>query len=273
MPEGPEIRLAADRIARAIVGKPLERVVFEPPALRDFADELKGCTVERIDTAGKAMLTRFNNGLVMYSHNQLYGRWYVTKLPKEPRTNRALRVVLETNTHSARLYSATDIDVFHESEVIQHPFLRNVGPDALSESTTPAMIAERLRSKDFRGRALANFYLDQSFVAGIGNYLRSEILWSARVSPSARPTDLSAERIRKLARDTKKICMRAYRQHGVTVTKTLADTLKAKGMSYRDYRHFVFGREHLPCYECGTDVRRGTFASRQLFFCPTCQAD
>ncbi len=273
MPEGPEIRLAADRIEKAIAGKPLQRVVFHPHALADYGDELEGCSIERIDTRGKAMLTRFDNGLVMYSHNQLYGRWYVNKLPTEPKTKRSLRVLFETDTHAARLYSATDIDIFHESEVIQHPFLRNVGPDALDDKTTPAVIAKRLRSKDFRNRGLANFYLDQGFVAGIGNYLRSEILWCAKVSPSARPGDLSDDAVKRLARETKKICKRAYTQRGVTVTKTLANRLKKDGYTYRQYRHYAYGREHEPCYECGSEIRRTNFASRRLYYCPSCQAD
>ncbi|MCC6706705.1 MAG: hypothetical protein IT492_03995 [Gammaproteobacteria bacterium] len=44
----------------------------------------------------------------------------------------------------------------------------------------------------FRRRSVAALYLDQGFLAGIGNYLRSEILFFAGVSPQARPMDLDA---------------------------------------------------------------------------------
>ena len=42
MPEGPEVRREADRIAAAIVGKPLTRVEFGLPRLACYARLLNG---------------------------------------------------------------------------------------------------------------------------------------------------------------------------------------------------------------------------------------
>ena len=94
MPEGPEIRLAADRIARVLVGKTVTDIEFGLPRLRRFRTHLIGTKVMAVDTRGKAMLTRFGNGLTMYSHNQLYGRWYAVRRPSLPDTGRQLRVAL-----------------------------------------------------------------------------------------------------------------------------------------------------------------------------------
>ena len=71
MPEGPEIRLAADEIANAIVGKPTVEVTFAFPQLKQYEPMLTGAMVTSIDTFGKALLTRFDNALNIYSHNQL----------------------------------------------------------------------------------------------------------------------------------------------------------------------------------------------------------
>ncbi len=273
MPEGPEIRLAADKIARILVDQPLTRIEFTMPALRNRSEELDGARITSIDTRGKAMLTRFDNGLVLYSHNQLYGRWYTSKLPKLPKTTRSLRVAFDTETHTARLYSATDISLMHESELYLHPFLRNVGPDVLDDALDSQEIVERLQDDRFRRRTLGALYLDQKFLAGIGNYLRSEILWVAKQSPARRPADLDSKALSKLARDTLKICRRAYRTRGVTVTATLAKRLKARGLAYREYRHFVFTRTGEPCYECGGEIRRLEIGSRQFYQCHRCQPD
>lgn len=273
MPEGPEIRLAADKIAKILVDQPLQRIEFTIPALRKRSEELDGARITAIDTRGKAMLTRFDNGLVLYSHNQLYGRWYTSKLPKLPRTTRSLRVAFDTPTHTARLYSATDVSLMHESELYLHPFLRNVGPDVLDDSLSSDSIVERLSSDRFRRRSLGALYLDQKFLAGIGNYLRSEILWSARVSPAKRPADLDRRQLGRLARDTLKICRRAYRTRGVTVTATLAKRLKARGLRYAKYRHYVFTRDREACYACGEEIRRIDVGGRQFYQCPACQPD
>lgn len=59
MPEGPEIRRAADSLEAAIKGKPLTDVWFAFPHLHSFAPTLVGECVERIETRGKALLTLF----------------------------------------------------------------------------------------------------------------------------------------------------------------------------------------------------------------------
>jgi endonuclease-8 len=272
MPEGPEIRLAADKIARVLVGRSIVEVELGLQTLKRFEKRLTGARVTAVDTRGKAMLTRFDNGLTLYSHNQLYGKWFTTRRPQLPRTGRQLRVALHTDTHSALLYSASDIEVLTERGLSTHAFLQRVGPDILDPELTPGSIVERLVSPQFRNRALGGLYLDQRFLAGIGNYLRSEILWAARVSPASRPSQLDSATLRAIAKQTLAISRRSYRTRGVTVPPKQARALKARGMRYQQYRFQVFGREGLECYACAATIERKTTASRNLFLCPVCQA-
>ena len=271
MPEGPEIRLAADKVARLLVGNRIETVGFGLPRLRQFEERLSGNIVTAVDTRGKAMLTRFDNGLTIYSHNQLYGRWYTVRRPRMPRTNRQLRIELCTRTHKALLYSASDIDVLDDDQLLTHPFLSRVGPDILDRTLTDLQIVERLRDPQFRNRALGSLYLDQRFLAGNGNYLRSEILWAAGLDPQRKPAGLAASELDTLARETLRIARRSYRTRGVTVKPALAKKLRADGLGYQAYRFYVFGREGLPCHRCESPIERRTMGSRNLFMCPTCQ--
>ena len=272
MPEGPEIRLAADEIARVLEDRVIVDLTLESPSLKRFRKKLLGQKVEAVETRGKAMLTRFDNGLTLYSHNQLYGRWYTTRRPERPETARRLRIALHTDTHSAWLYSATEIAVLTPAEVESHPFLCRLGPDVLGPGIDADAIAARLGADLFCGRSLGSLYLDQAFLAGIGNYLRSEILWSARLDPRAKPAMLSRKTRLRLARETLRITRRSYRTRGLTVPPTLARELRAKGGAREDCRFHVFGREGLPCYACGSPVERGEMGSRGIFVCPRCQA-
>ncbi len=271
MPEGPEIRLAADRIARVLVDNEIVDIALELPAIRPFEPQLRGSRVTAVDTRGKAMLTRFDNGLTLFSHNQLYGRWYTTKRPKLPSTRRSLRVALHTTTHSALLYSASDIEVLTEEQVDSHPFLARLGPDILDGNLASKDIAARLSSPEFRNRSLGSRYLDQGFLAGNGNYLRSEILWAACVGPKQKPSDLDKAALRRLASTTLKIARRSYRTRGITATSTEVRQRAALGMTYQQYRFQAYGRENLPCYACETPIERITMSSRGLFLCPSCQ--
>ena len=123
MPEGPEIRRAADAVGDVLAGEIIETVRFGLPRLRHFSRTLRGHRVSAVETRGKAMLTHFDHGFSIYSHNQLYGRWYVVKRDQFPSTNRSLRLALHTDQHSALLYSASDIAVLDGDELQQHPFL------------------------------------------------------------------------------------------------------------------------------------------------------
>src|SRR5690606_30979501 len=131
MPEGPEIRRAADRLAAAVVGEPLVRVEFAFAELKRFERELVGHRIESITARGKAMLTRFDQGWTMYSHNQLYGVWKVAAAGERPATKRSLRVALETARCAILLYSASDVSMWRSDEVESHPFLQGLGPDVL----------------------------------------------------------------------------------------------------------------------------------------------
>lgn len=273
MPEGPEIRRAADRIAKVLVGQVVEEARFGLQRLKRFDDEISGMRVLRVDTRGKALLIRFEQGLTLYAHNQLYGRWYLNKRGTFPKTGRSLRVALHTETDSALLYSASDIAVLLPQEELEHPFLSRIGPDVLDPGLTWREIARRLNDSPFKNRSLASLYLDQRFIAGIGNYLRSEILFAAGANPASKPRLLSQKGRNELARQTLAISLRSYQSGGITLPPKKVTQLKALGLSRREYRFAVFDRAGDPCLSCGTTIERSEAGSRRIYRCPVCQAD
>jgi len=271
MPEGPEIRRAADKIEAVLKGKAAEKIHFGLAPLRKFAKPLTGCKILGLETRGKALLTHFDCGFTIYSHNQLYGVWRVVKRDKLPKTNRQLRLAIHTKEHSALLYSASDISVWQTENIEQHPFLKRIGPDILSPNLGWREVAERLQSKAFAGRALNSVYLDQAFLAGLGNYLRSEILFLAGVHPEQKARDLTKGQIGRLARTTLEIGQRSYALEGVTLPQRQYTALKKEGVSYGKARFFVFGRSQQPCRICGTKIQRTTANSRRIYTCGSCQ--
>lgn len=86
-----------------MVGHKLKQVWFEDAELQARAPLLEASTVERVRTVGKAMLTQFSCGLTVYSHNQLYGRWYIASGDNEPNTRRSLRFAIRSEVQSALL--------------------------------------------------------------------------------------------------------------------------------------------------------------------------
>ncbi len=271
MPEGPEIRKAADEVEKAVKGRDILEVHFGLERLQGYEELLQGAVVTGVDTKGKAMLTRFSNGYTVYSHNQLYGKWIIRNVYNYPKTNRQLRFAIHNEKKSALLYSASDIEVLPDEEVALHPFIARAGPDILSEPVTPDMLVERLESKKFFRRKWSSLLLDQGFVAGIGNYLRSEILFTSGISPLIRPADTLPERLQLAAEKTIELIEQSYRHKGITNDLGLAEKLKAEGKTRRQYRHWVFAREGQSCRLCGTPITKIQAASRRLYFCEECQ--
>ena len=273
MPEGPEIRRAADRIAAVLINEPIEEIAFAFPELQRFGNLMLGATVIEVETRGKAMLTHFNNDWVIYSHNQLYGVWKIARRGKLPATRRSLRLALHTSSHSALLYSASDISVWPRDEIGMHPFLARLGPDLLSRPPQWREIATRLDEREFRGRALGALYLDQGFLAGVGNYLRSEILYCARLHPARRAQTLSRAERGRLARESLAVTRRSYETGGITLPPRLAAQAKRASGAFERRRFFVFGRDGHQCYRCDDVIQRGSMGSRRIYWCPTCQSD
>ncbi len=271
MPEGPEIRLAADEVAAAVVDRPTTAVFFAFEHLKKYEKQLSGAVVTAVDTYGKAMVTHFNNGYAIYSHNQLYGVWHVRSAHDYPQTNRQLRLAIHNEQQSALLYSASDIEVLHEGEVDAHPFISQLGPDLLHEAVTAVDITTRFGANEFKRRRLTTLLLDQHFLAGIGNYLRSEILFVAGVHPTLRPVDCSPEQIEKLATTTVALTRQSYQTRGITNDLERVALLKEQGHSRVDLRFHVFNRQGQPCYTCGTPIIKETMGGRRLYYCPTCQ--
>jgi endonuclease-8 len=270
MPEGPEIRRSADILQSVLAGRKALDVRFAFPRLKRHEPVLSGRRIRAVEPRGKAMLVHFAGDLSVYSHNQLYGQWHVFPGAPPP-THLRERLLIRTGAGTAVLYSASEIEVRPTGDLGSLPYLAKLGPDLLGADMGAATVLARLREPCFARRALASLLLDQSFLAGPGNYLRSEILFAARLHPDLRPGDLDASRLRHLASRALQITRRAYRTAGITNDARLAARLRRAGADFEEYRHAVFERAQLPCYACSTPIRR-IERGRALFHCPRCQA-
>ncbi|MBE0400440.1 endonuclease VIII [Halomonas sp. FME1] len=271
MPEGPEIRRAADRVQQQIGEREIDAAWFAFPELAEQAASLVGARVTRVDTWGKAMLIRFSDRRVLYSHNQLYGVWKQHDADQPPDTKRTLRVRLTAQGRSASLYSASDISLWHEDNLAQHPFLSRLGPDLLSQEVTAGDVQQRLNLKQFHKRSLGALLLDQGLVAGLGNYLRSEILFFAQLSPKTRPIDLSPGQQQMLAKCIIETTLQTYQTAGITNCDAWIKQAKVAGEPRSQWRFAVFDRAGLQCHRCGEVIQRIMVGSRRLYLCPRCQ--
>ena len=267
MPEGPEIYRAAQQLHSALAGQPIALTLLYP-SLQARSRGLKHATVVRVHARSKALLTEFSTGDVLYSHNQLYGEWRVHAL-HDPLLARQQRLVITTFAHRVVLYSATDFAWLRAGQESQHPYIAKLGPEVLGVGITPGLLAAQLAR--FARRNLATALLDQSVLAGLGNYLRADILFVARLNPCVRVGDLPEAQLLGLAKVIHRLSWRSVHHGGVLMPTAHYKALRASGCDYEAARFFVFDREGLPCRACHTPVARVDLGGRGVFFCPACQ--
>lgn len=95
-------------------------------------DPLSNITKTAVVSAGSGPILYFGRLTdYFYSHNQLYGKWYINRAGEDPETNRQLRAELQTDQQSALLYSASEIDVMDGESIKEHPYLVKLDPDVL----------------------------------------------------------------------------------------------------------------------------------------------
>mgnify|MGYP001259687639 CR=1 FL=1 len=271
MPEGPEVRRSADQIERTIANKPLS-CIFEHPVLKGASKHFNDVVLTSVDTYGKAFVLNFSNEQSIYVHLQLYGRWKTGRLKSYKPSRRTLRFRLETDTHYAELYSATDIEILQTKDVLKHKFIQKLGPDLLKKGYIASHISRRLNKTTFSRRTLGALLLDQSVFGGLGNYLRSEVLFRSGLMHNRKLKDLSKEERTLLAKMIHDTTHRAYKTRGITLDDQWVELAKTKGLRRSQYRHFVFDRESECCWICQTSIEKIQVSGRRLYYCGECQA-
>jgi endonuclease-8 len=271
MPEGPEIKREADAISRVLHKQTLTSVAFGLPHLQKYEKKWKGALIQKVRPYSKAMTIQANHGQTLYSHNQLYGKWEVLK-PGQPskHSHRQKRVELITDKGKAILWSASEIMILPHEEVLFHPYIQKLGPDILNDRISQNALIAHFQKKTFANRPLSSLFLDQAFLAGIGNYLRTEILFYARLHPTLKPKDLSPAQIKSLAQAVGVIVQRAYTQKGVTTPPSQAKRITSTE-AYTGKRFYIFARAAKPCPRCKTKIEKKTMAGRRIYLCPKCQ--
>jgi formamidopyrimidine-DNA glycosylase len=295
MPEGPEVQRHADTIAAALVEKPLCAVMARTQQARAWLAEnpqvLVGATVRRVHARGKNLLIRFDGELFCYCHLMMWGRWQVLPNTGDDPLDRRERARFSTTSEHAILLSAPIFQI-HRGPLELVPTLATLGPDILPDEKwgEPPFDAgefeRRLRLNENLDREIGAILLDQNVLAGVGNYLRAEILFECRMDPWKRVRDLSTSDLANLRREIPHLARLAYESGGATLPLAERERMRLDpSLTYAGsewgMRHWTFRRTNLPCLRCGDTIRQSKQTTRVLddrdeksriiYFCPTCQ--
>jgi uracil-DNA glycosylase/DNA-formamidopyrimidine glycosylase len=102
--------------------------------------------------------------------------------------------------------------------------LESLGPDILDTDTTTAVIFQQIFAATKPTMNICRFLMDQSKIAGIGNYILSESLYRARIDPFCTLADLNKDEQERLFTELQQVAIESFNSQGMT---------RAKGGQYR----------------------------------------
>ena len=148
-----------------------------------------------------------------------------------------------------------------------------LGPDVLEHSLRgetkwiPAATWQQIfRKPSIQKWSLCKALLDQKLVAGIGNYLKSEIMYYAGLHPERQLLSLSDTDLERLRVCAHKIILLSYSYNGLTIENYMAPD-GALGC----YPKAIYGREGLTDVYGNLIVKTDTSDKRSTFWVPTIQ--
>lgn len=80
---------------------------------------------------------------------------------------------------------------FNRNELISR--FKDIGPDFLIDDITDEMWLAKINNKRIKNKKIGIFLMEQKYFSGVGNYLRAEILYHARISPHRTLSSLTQE--------------------------------------------------------------------------------
>jgi formamidopyrimidine-DNA glycosylase len=263
MPELPEVEIAARRLSRGAAGSRIESALapgmvtmktFDPPL-----EALAGATIGAVRRAGK-MLVVDAGELVVLVHLMSAGRLQLWETRSSLR-DRASRLLLrledgrelrlrEFGTQQRAWAKLLPAGALESDEAVA-----TLGPDAFP-APPPGVFARLLDAP----RHLHPLLRDQRTIAGIGRSWVDELLWTARLSPFQKGSELDEEARERLRLACDAVLGGALERYEEVIGDTIPDKLP---MPLRVHR-----RAGEACPRCGATIQAIHFKDYVMCYCP-----
>jgi formamidopyrimidine-DNA glycosylase len=263
MPELPEVEITARRLTRGAAGAQIQSALapgmvtmktFDPPL-----DALAGRAVDGVRRIGK-MLAIEAGDLTLLIHLMSAGRLQLWDKRSSLR-DRSSRILVrlegerelrlrEFGTQQRAWGKLLAADAVASDEAVA-----TLGPDAL-----PAPAPDEFARLLDQPRHLHPLLRDQRVIAGIGRSWVDELLWTARLSPFQKGSDLDEDARERLRLACDEVLGAAIDHYEDVIGDTIPDKLPMPLQVHR--------RAGEPCPRCGTRIEAIHFKDYVMCYCP-----
>ncbi len=215
MPELPEVETARRRLERHLAGKTLaavatvpDRIVYDGVAPRAFAAALTGRTVLAARRKGKHLWLELDRRPWPAFHFGMGGDFHLYRETGDRPRFWKVELAAADGTRLAMTNARRLGRIRLFNDPAAEPPISRLGPDPYLELPSPAAFARLLARRKAPVKAVL---LDQTVLAGIGNWIADEVLYQAGVDPRRPAAALDPAEVRRLRARLKAVIDRAVR--------------------------------------------------------------
>lgn len=272
MPELPEVETLRLALRSPLQGRRIEAAQVRQRQLRwpvadGLEEQLTGSRIREVGRRGKYLLLETDNGTLIV-HLGMSGRLSLAvaaevSAAKHDHFVCALEGDLQLVYNDPRRFGSLH---WVQSQPLQHPLLRHLGPEPLGNAFSEAYLAEQCAR---RRTAIKTLLMNSRIVAGVGNIYACEALFKARTRPHKACDTLRSEQIASIRHSLCAVLRQAIEAGGTSI-RDFKDLQGNPGYFAQELR--VYGRQGEPCSVCGAAICNRPMAGRATCFCPSCQS-
>jgi len=260
MPEGPEAHTMAAKLHSMISNLYILSINHIERMINTNIDEISlPIKILNVSAYGKRPIFTLENGYIV-SFLSMTGRWSFTK-------DKDAKMELELGTSTMMKLGNQNINIIDVTSRIYYcgqgsvsksnslcgkvSYMRNqadlniyfssYGPDMLASPPKLETYTQIIKSVKAKHQYLCVFLLEQEYVSGVGNYLRSDIMYHSRLHPMRLVSSLTNNEISNLYNSTI-LLMRLSFHHGGMSFSDYIDPYGEKGT----YPRLVYRMKHDP---------------------------
>ena len=197
MPEGPEVKNLVLWLNKDLKNKILNKIIIKNGRYKTHGppknlDKIKNLTIEKISCHGKFIYWIFKKTDIVLFNTLGMSGWFFYN--DDPYNN----IEFKFKNFSIFFNDYRNFGTLIICNKLQlEKKLKELGPDILSKVNNKNLFLERINRKK-ENTIIGSAILDQKLCAGVGNYIRSESLYIAKLSPFRKIKNISQKKLSEL---------------------------------------------------------------------------
>jgi len=224
MPEGPEVKLVVDKLSKKLINKTLIKIVVHNGKYTRFTDQFNNIfnllplKISNIDCKGKFIYFEFYaNDIVIFNTLGMSGYWFSSSETKSlpdvgvySKKHNNVEFVFSNGSsyYFNDMRNFGNIIISNQQDLINK--LNKLGVDILNPKNEFNKFYDLITKKSNLTKQISLVLLDQTIVAGCGNYIRAEVLYLCKINPFITIKNLSNTDFKNLYNYLKKVAYISY---------------------------------------------------------------